>query len=64
MCAGSIGIAAGGRHSVALGDDHSVWTAGDNGYGQLGNGGPDLPEEVVSVGFLMVISPGQCNITL
>ena len=32
------GIAAGYRHSVALKDDGTVWTWGDNVYGQLGNG--------------------------
>jgi alpha-tubulin suppressor-like RCC1 family protein len=31
-------VAAGGRHSVVLKDDGTVWTWGDNGLGQLGDG--------------------------
>lgn len=31
-------MAAGWRHSVALGEDGVLWTWGDNAYGQLGNG--------------------------
>ena len=33
-----VGIAAGGRHAVAVKDDGTVWTWGLNDYGQLGDG--------------------------
>jgi alpha-tubulin suppressor-like RCC1 family protein len=38
-----IDIAAGGRHSVAVKDDGTVWTWGENDWGQLGIR-TDLPE--------------------
>jgi alpha-tubulin suppressor-like RCC1 family protein len=33
-----IAIAAGGEHTLALKSDGTVWAAGSNGFGQLGNG--------------------------
>ena len=63
--AGGIALAAGGRHSVALLSDQSVWAAGDNGYGQLGTGIPITSlADFFSLGFRMVIPPGQCSIGL
>ena len=35
---GLVAIAAGMDHSIVLGQDGSVWTAGRNNYGQLGDG--------------------------
>jgi alpha-tubulin suppressor-like RCC1 family protein len=35
---GAIAIAAGGHHSVILKNDGTVWTCGDNYFGELGNG--------------------------
>ncbi len=35
---GVIAVSAGGRHSMALRDDGTVWTWGQNFYGQLGDG--------------------------
>ena len=63
--AGGIALAAGGRHSVVLLSDQSVWAAGDNGYGQLGTGLPITSiTDFYSLGFMMVIPPGQCSIGL
>ena len=31
-------IAAGARHALVLKTDNSVWTTGDNSFGQLGDG--------------------------
>jgi alpha-tubulin suppressor-like RCC1 family protein len=36
-------VACGGYHAVALAADGSVWTWGQNGYGQLGLGGTGAP---------------------
>ena len=36
--AGAQAIAAGDYHSMALKTDGTVWAAGSNGYGQLGDG--------------------------
>lgn len=37
MASGVVAIAAGGYHSMALRSDGTVWTWGNNTYGQLGN---------------------------
>ena len=36
-------IAMGGRHALALGDDGTLWSWGDNRSGQLGNGAASAP---------------------
>ena len=52
-----IAVAAGGRHSCALGADGSVRCWGDNDAGQLGNGAPGsnpVPVNVSGMGHGMV----------
>ena len=59
LCPGATEIAAGGRHSVAVADDRSLWATGDNGFGQFGNGGPTDIADFYSLGFIMVVSSGR-----
>jgi len=51
---GIIAVSAGNNHTLALRDDGTVWTWGDNGNGQLADGtftGPrNFPVKVVNVG--------------
>jgi len=54
-------IAAGDYHSVALNDDGTVWTWGDNGYGQLGDGAAtnrNAPVRVTSLRDVFGIAGG------
>ena len=50
---GAVAIAAGMRHSIVLGRDGSVWTAGSNAHGQLGDG-TRLTRHI----FVQVVSSG------
>ena len=55
MHAGATAISAGGRHSMILGQNGSVWATGENEYGQLGDGtivGKNSFVEVVRSGQL------------
>ena len=47
--AGAQAIAAGGYHSMVLKADGTVWAAGGNGYGQLGDGTQDDKSNFVQV---------------
>jgi len=56
-----VAIAAGGAHSLALRADGTVWTWGDNAWGQLGDGSTDgrsLPA-IVPGGFMKAIAAGR-----
>jgi len=58
---GIIAVAAGRAHTLALARDGTIWSWGDNGYGQLGDGtttdasmplhlaGPGAPREIIAV---------------
>ena len=59
MYAGATAISAGGRHSLVLKQDFSVWATGDNGYGQLGNGGPKSPKDMYKKKFVKAMAEGQ-----
>ncbi|MCM8768306.1 MAG: FG-GAP-like repeat-containing protein [Candidatus Omnitrophica bacterium] len=55
-------VAAGGRHSLALDKDGTVWAWGDNTYGQLGNGtneGSLYPIAVFGLPAIKAIACGQ-----
>ena len=54
--AGVQAIAAGDFHSMVLKQDGSLWAAGDNGYGQLGDG-----TTTDRHGFVEVVPSGQCG---
>jgi hypothetical protein len=54
-------IAAGDDHCVALNDDGMVWTWGDNGYGQLGDGSTtnrNVPAPVTSLSDVFAVAGG------
>lgn len=51
-----VAVAAGMEHSIALKRDGSVWTWGNNAYGQLGNG------ETTNINITPRIVPGLNNI--
>ena len=54
-------ITAGDYHSVALNDDGTVWTWGDNGYGQLGDGATtnrNAPVQVNSLHDVVAVEGG------
>jgi alpha-tubulin suppressor-like RCC1 family protein len=54
-------IVAGDDHSVALNDDGTVWTWGDNGYGQLGDGttmNRNAPVPVISLSDVFAVAGG------
>ncbi|HYA26590.1 MAG TPA: hypothetical protein VEE82_01195 [Thermodesulfovibrionales bacterium] len=56
-------IGAGKYHSVALKSDGTVWTWGDNYYGQLGDGSSDLssgaPVQVSGLAKITAITAGD-----
>ncbi|MCL5023752.1 MAG: RCC1 repeat-containing protein, partial [Nitrospirae bacterium] len=57
-----IGIAAGVYHTVAVKSDGTVWTWGNNLYGQLGNGTYDnsaVPVQVSSLNAAVAVAAGQ-----
>ena len=56
MHAGGPAIAAGEEHSLWLHADGSVWAAGGNKWGQLGDG-----TNIDSLTFKNVVSSGQCD---
>jgi alpha-tubulin suppressor-like RCC1 family protein len=61
---GVIGIAAGGTHSVALKDDGTVWTWGDNQFGQLGNASTQSvssPQQVTALSNVIDIAAGYAH---
>jgi alpha-tubulin suppressor-like RCC1 family protein len=54
-------IGAGDYHSVALNDDGTAWTWGDNGYGQLGDGTTTTrhaPVQVISLHDVFALAGG------
>jgi alpha-tubulin suppressor-like RCC1 family protein len=54
-------IGAGDYHSVALNDDGTVWSWGDNGYGQLGDGtttNRNTPVPVTSLSDVFAVAGG------
>ena len=55
----AVAISAGGRHSLVLAEDESVWATGDNGFGQLGNGGPISLDDLYVKTFTKVLLSGQ-----
>jgi alpha-tubulin suppressor-like RCC1 family protein len=58
---GVIAISAGGSHSLALKRDGTVWSWGNNGFGQLGNGNYDItasPIQVTAITDVTVIIAG------
>ena len=57
VLSGAKAVAAGGRHSMVLKHDESVWATGHNLYGQLGDGSTDHANvyvEVISSGVKAV----------
>ena len=56
MHAGGQVIEAGEAHSMWLHADGSVWAAGGNKWGQLGDG-----SNIDSLTFVQVLPSGQCN---
>ena len=50
---GAVGLAAGGYHSMVLKEDGSVWAAGCNEYGQLGDG-----STIDKINFVQVVPSG------
>ena len=62
--AGTMAIAAGGTHTVALENDGTVWTWGNNSNGQLGNGttvGGPTPGQVPGLTGVVAIAPGESH---
>jgi len=58
---GIVAIAGGGRHSLALRNDGTVWAWGENSFGQLGDGTVterDAPVEVPGLANVIAISAG------
>jgi alpha-tubulin suppressor-like RCC1 family protein len=58
---GIVAIAGGGRHSLALRNDGTVWAWGENSFGQLGDGTlteRDTPVEVPGLSSVTAISAG------
>jgi alpha-tubulin suppressor-like RCC1 family protein len=58
---GIVAISGGGRHSLALRSDGTVWAWGENSFGQLGDGTMterDAPVEVPGLGNVTAISAG------
>ncbi len=53
---GVIAVAAGGFHSLALMNDGTVWSWGDNTFGQLGRSGNSLIADPVSTGTTGIAS--------
>lgn len=54
----AVAVSAGDSHSMALMDDGSVWTWGDNGCGQLGDGsnkGSLIPKKVLDGGVAVSV---------
>jgi alpha-tubulin suppressor-like RCC1 family protein len=61
---GVIAIAAGASHSLWLRSDGTVWAAGSNYYGQIGNGTFDdstVPVKVVNLNGLSSIAAGHSH---
>ncbi|MCL1808698.1 MAG: S8 family serine peptidase [Clostridiales bacterium] len=59
--AGPAGISAGNLHSLVAMDDQSVWSFGDNTFGELGDGsaaGAALPVQVVGISDAVAVSAG------
>lgn len=61
---GAVGVAAGGRHSLAVLSDGSVWAWGGNSSGQLGLGTTDAtphptPTQVTGVTGAIAVAAGQ-----
>lgn len=55
-------VSAGSFHSAALCDDGTVWTWGDNGYGQLGDGtnkSSYAPVQVTGLSHVKAIAAGS-----
>ncbi len=57
-------VASGGRHSVALGADGTVWTWGYNGHGELGDGTTtdrDTPAPVPGLRDVIAVAAGATH---
>lgn len=59
--AGVKAIAAGSFHSMVIKTDGSVWAAGNNEKGQLGDGDGS---KIHRPSFVKVVSPGQCDVMM
>jgi len=60
-------IAAGGRHSLFLKSDGSLWAMGDNEYGQLGDGttnNMNVPEQIVASNVTAIAAGGGHSLFL
>lgn len=58
--AGVTKVVSGGGHTLALEADGTVWSWGDNDYGQLGLGGqPTVPTQISALSNIVDISAGQ-----
>ena len=58
---GNGAIAGGGQHSLALKNDGTVWTWGDNEYGQLGNNtnaNSNVPVQVSDLAGVAAVAGG------
>lgn len=59
----TIGVTSGLKHSVAVRSDGTVWTWGDNSYGQLGNGlrggGHAAPRKVPGIDNVIAVAAGE-----
>jgi alpha-tubulin suppressor-like RCC1 family protein len=64
-----LAISAGGEHTAALRSDGTIWSWGDNRYGELGNGatassapyGSDVPVEANSITGAIGVSAGAAH---
>ena len=60
FCAGVIAVSAGNEHSLLIGHDGSVYAAGDNFFGQLGNGAPGYDTRSLSFENVLRGTDGAC----
>lgn len=63
LAAGQVRVAAsrGGEHSLRVNPDGTVWAFGNNGFGQLGNGGfepQSKPVQVTGLGGIVSVAAG------
>ena len=61
---GIIAISVGQTHAMALKSDGTVWSWGDNTYGELGNGSGDpsnVPVQATGLTNVIAISAGGGN---
>lgn len=59
----TLGVTSGVKHSVAVRSDGTVWSWGDNGHGQLGNGlrdaGHGAPRKVQGLDDVVAVAAGE-----